>query len=182
MTWPRRVRALPALAGVLACALTQAGTARAQATATITALAEVSNVALAVASLRDLGFGTVVPGAPVSVSPATSAVAGKFELHGARNAQFSATFTLPTALQAGLGGPTMPIAFGAGAGCHYDRDQQSKCATFNPASGLIQRIRNNPPPNDSYFVWIGGTVTPGASQAAGVYQGTVTLTASYTGL
>lgn len=182
MTWPRRVRALPALAGVLACALAQAGTARAQVTATITALADVSNTALAVTNLADLGFGTVVPGTPVTVDPATSTVAGKFELHGARNAQFSASFVLPAILQAGAGGPTMPVSFGAGSGCQYDRDMQNKCAPFDPRTALVRRLRNNPPPNDTYYVWIGGTVSPGAAQSPGVYQATITITAVYTGL
>ncbi len=180
---PRRsglaVRSALALA---VCALAQAGTARAQQTAFITAAAEVSFVNLSALNVADLAFGTVVPGTPVTVNPRTSTAAGKFVLHGARNAQFSATFTLPAVLRAGVGGPTMPIAFGATSGCHDNRDRQNQCTLYDPRTPLVQRIRNVVPPNDTYFVWIGGTVTPGAGQAAGVYQGTITVTASYTGL
>jgi hypothetical protein len=172
--------ALPALA--LACAFARPEAARAQVTGSITAIADVNNTALSVATLAELTFGTVVPGSPITVDPSTSTVAGKFELHGARNAQFNATFTLPTVLQAGAGGPTMPVTFGSGAGCHYNRDQQNRCVAFDPSTPLVQRLRNNPPPNDSYFVWIGGTVSPGPTQSAGVYQGTITITAVYTGL
>lgn len=183
MTWRCRARAvIPALAGILACASARAGAAYAQQTATMTALADVSNVALAAVNLADLGFGTVLPGTPVTVDPRTSTAAGKFELHGARNAQFSASFTLPAVLQAGVGGPTMPIAFGATSGCHDARDRQNQCTLYDPRTPLVQRLRNNVPPNNTYFVWLGGTVTPGATQGAGVYQGTITITASYTGL
>lgn len=179
----RLVRAaLPVLAGALACLLARADSARAQVTGSITAIADVNNTALSVATLTQLTFGTLVPGTPVTVDPSSSTVAGEFELHGARNAQFSATFSLPAVLRAGTGGPTMPIAFGPGAGCHYSRDQQNRCAAFDPSTPLVQRLRNNPPPNDSYFVWIGGTVIPSPTQAAGVYQGTITITAVYRGL
>ncbi len=183
MTGRRRARALTgALAGALACAFARVEGARAQQFAVMTATVDVSFVNLSAANAADLAFGTVVPGTPVTVNPRTSTAAGKFVLHGARNAQFSATFTLPGVLQAGVGGPTMPIAFGATAGCHDNRDRQNQCTLWNPSTPLVQRIRNTPPPNDTYFVWIGGTVSPGPTQGPGVYQGTITITAAYTGL
>ncbi len=182
MTPGRARRAAAALAAVALCAVAGAGAARAQQTASITATVDVSFVLLSAANVADLAFGTVVPATPLTVNPRTSTAAGKFELHGARNAQFSATFTLPAVLRAGVGGPTMPIAFGATSGCHDNRDRQNQCTVWDPRTPLVQRIRNAPPPNDTYFVWLGGTVSPAAAQAAGVYQGTITITASYTGL
>ncbi len=182
MNWSRLGRAVPAVAGALVCAMAQASPARAQGTAALSALADVSVVALSTLNVANLAFGTVVAGTPLTINPRSSTSAGKFELHGARNAQFSATFTLPTQLQAGAGGPTMAVSFGAGAGCHYDRDQQNKCTLFDPSTPLVQRLRNNPPPNDTYFVWLGGTVSPTPTQQGGVYQGTITITAVYTGL
>jgi len=173
--------ALPPAALALALLAGAAGVLRAQ-SASIATTADISTTALSIVALSQLPFGTVIPGTPVTINPQTSASAAVFEFHGGRNAQFNATFTLPTQLSTGPGGWTMPIAFGATSACERDRNQQAQCNTYDPHNALIQRIRNNPTPNDTYFVWLGGTVTPSPTQHPGVYRATVTISAFYTGL
>jgi len=150
--------------------------------ASITAAATVSQTALSVVAIANTRFGTVTPGTPVTINPQTSANAGEFEFHGNRNAQINATFTLPTQLTTGTGGYTMPITFGANTACRRNTAVQGGCTRFNPATGFTARLRNQNPPNDTYFVWMGGTVSPAAGQHPGVYRGTITVTAAYTGL
>jgi hypothetical protein len=75
----------------------------------------------------------------------------------------------------------MPITFGARAGCARARAQQRRCTYFDPSTTWVDRIRNRRTPNDTYYLWIGGTVTPSAGQFPGIYRGTITLTVAYTG-
>jgi hypothetical protein len=147
--------------------------------ASILASANVPGIALTIAGTRDLDFGTVPQGTPVTVNPQTAATAGHFQVNGRPNAEFQLTFTLPAMLQSG--GFSMLIAFGPAAACGRITNVQATCTPFDPAAGLTARIRTAGPPDNNYFVWMGGTVTPGSGQAGGAYQGTITATAAYTG-
>ena len=177
----------PARAGVCLAALGllggPAGLCAQAATASFAATARIDNTAVTVGQLNGLDFGPVVPGTPTTVAPRT-ATAGKFVVHGTKNAEVRISFALPAVLQTGVF--TMPISFAndpvAGQmGCHRNQDQQKNCVGFSPSAPLLIRIRNNPPPQNTYYVWIGGTVSPALGQAPGLYTGTVTLTAVYTG-
>lgn len=153
------------------------------ATASFTATTVVNNTALVIGQLNGLDFGTVLPGTPATIGP-KSALAGKFVLHGQKNAEVRIAFTLPAVLQAGAN--VMPISFAddpvAGKmACHRNQDQQTNCTTYTPSTALLVRIRNNPPPQNTFYVWIGGKVSPAVGQAPGTYTGLVTMTAVYTG-
>jgi len=150
-------------------------------TASMQVLVEVANVQISIAPLSQLHFGDVIPGAPRTVSPQTSINAGKFEIRGARRAEFTLSMTLPTELRAGAGPNAMPIAFGATSGCYDQRDRQSSCTTYDPATTLTARIRPTPAPNNTMYVWLGGTVTPGGTQVPGSYVAVVTASVAYTG-
>jgi len=147
--------------------------------ASILARAEVSDVVLSVLDLQELEFGTVAPGLPTVIAPQTSASAGKFEIRGAKGTEVAVDLNLPAALT--VGPWSMPITFGANGACHRNRDQQAQCTYFDPSTTLVTRIRNRNFPENLQIVWIGGTVSPAAAQFPGIYQGTITLTASYTG-
>jgi hypothetical protein len=58
---------------------------------------------------------------------------------------------------------------------------QGGCTQYNPSTALVRRIRNQNPPNNTFFVWLGGTVNPAVGQHTGVYLGNVTMTVAYTG-
>lgn len=178
------MRPAPSLAALaLGLALSGVGQpVRAQSgTASMQVLVEVSNIQLSIAALSQLRFGTVIPGVARIVNPRTSIDAGKFEIQGARRAEFTLSMTLPTELRAGVGPNVIPIAFGATAGCYNQRDQQGGCSTYDPATTLVARIRATPPPNNTMYVWLGGTVTPGGSQVPGSYLAVVTASVAYTG-
>ncbi len=174
----RRLRALP-LAAAAALALLAPRAVSAQLTASIGVEVQISTTALSIAQTNDIDFGAVVPGVPVTINARTNAAAGWFIIHGARNAEIAVTMTLPTQLSTGVW--TMPIAFGNNSGCWRRAGGQGGCNLWNPNNVLVRRIRNNNPPNNTFYVWIGGTVTPAPTQHAGVYLGVVTLSAVYTG-
>ena len=159
------------------------GRLRGQVTASLGATVLIDNTALAIAQLNDLDFGVVVPGIPTSIGPKT-ALAGKFVLHGMKNAEARITFALPTLLT--VGPYSMPISFADDPiigkfGCHRNQDQQANCTAYTPSTPLVIRIRNNAPPQNTFYVWIGGKVSPAVGQQPGIYTGLVTMSAVYTG-
>jgi hypothetical protein len=165
----------------LAAALGRPAAAAAQ-QGSITARATVPSwVALTIAGTQSLDFGTVVAGAPVTIDPRTSLSAGRFQMTGFPIAEFELTFALPAVLQRLSGPGTLPISFGPTSGCGRTTNVQATCGYFNPAVPFRSRFRLAFPPNNTYFVWLGATITPTLTQLNGVYQGTITATVVYTG-
>ena len=179
-------RSLNVLLVTLGVALAAPRAAQAQApvaTASFGAVAVIDNTALTVAQVNGLDFGAVIPGTPFTIAP-KNPLAGKFVIHGAKNAEVSITFALPGVLTTGA--LTMPISFAndpvAGPmGCHRNTDQQTNCTAYTPSTPLVVRIRNNAPPQNTFYVWIGGKVSPAAAQPPGVYTGVITMSTVYTG-
>jgi hypothetical protein len=178
--WARPARSLgfAAIAASMGLALLVGRPLVAQ-SGSLVARAELDATALSVLNVQDLRFGTVTPGLATNVDPRMSANAGKFEIHGARRAEIAVDLSLPPALT--VGPWSMPIGFGANGACYRNRDQQNLCAYFDPSTTLVTNIRNQNFPNNLVVVWIGGTVSPAVAQFPGVYRGTITLTAAYTG-
>lgn len=156
--------ALVALMGLAA----SAGAAQ---SANITVTANVLQ-AMTVAGTRPLDFGNVFPGVarPVGVGAATS---GLFTLTGQNSANVNVSFTLPTTLVSGAN--SLPI--GTWTGYHNTTNNATVGGTaFTPSVATTATAFSA---TGNLFVFIGGTVTPIVSQAAGTYTGIVTLTAAY---
>jgi len=147
----------------------------------MTAVVEIANDPLVIDPLTVLDFGQLVPGTPTAIQPRTSVTAGKFEIRGVRRAEFTLDFTLPTLLRAGNGPYTIPLTFGATSACHGTLNNQNACSFFDPSVTLTTRIRNVAAPNNTHYVWLGGTVTPSPTQFPGVYTAVVIATVQYTG-
>lgn len=131
---------------------------------------------LSVQPRRDLDFGDVIAGFPVSVSRLDNANSGFYEVRGERNTEVALTFTLPASLL-GIAGALLPIEFGPNDGGFAAVPAPSSQVGFDPRVPLTQPLSNS----GRAYVWLGGTVRPAASQASGSYQATVTLTVAYTG-
>ncbi len=127
--------------------------------------------AMTVTGARALDFGNVFPGVAKSIAVA-AATSGRFDLTGQASANVNLTFTLPTNLTSGAN--NLPI--GTWTGCHAATNNTTGCTTFTPSGSATASAFSG---TGALFVWVGGTVTPAANQAAGTYNGTVTLTAAY---
>ncbi len=126
---------------------------------------------------QNLEFGNVIPGANKSI-PVTNASAGRWLVQGTAGAEVTLQFTaLPATLSDG-GANTMPIVYGATDAAHHTSNNPGAATTFNPIAIATANISS---PLAELYTWIGGTVQPAAAQAAGLYTGTITLTATYTG-
>lgn len=157
--------------------------ARAQlpASGSILVRADVTPDGLSVASTNTLNFGILIPGTPTTLNARASVNAGKFDIRGARRAEFTLTLTLPTVLRVGTGPLTLPITFDGASGCSAQRDNQNSCSTYNPTTVLTARIRNQAAPDNTFFVWLGGTVNPAIGQSPGVYTAVISALVQYTG-
>jgi spore coat protein U-like protein len=167
------------LAGLL-IALAPASVAAQSATMTSVATVRVIGTPITFLNLQNLDFATVTRGVPKTVVQNTAA-AGKVRVTGQPNAFAQVRFTLPTQLEntQALPGITMPISFAANSARWRRRlDRVNGGVIFNPAVG-VNDARFGGNANPYFFVYLGGTVTPSPSQAAGIYQGTIILTITY---
>jgi hypothetical protein len=125
---------------------------------------------LRVQGVRALTFGVVFPGVPGRILRTDPAGSGEFSIRGERFLQVLLEFTLPTSLT-GPGGAAMPLSFGSNdAG--YSTTTIGAQTGFDPATGGTAQLDKT----GQGSVFLGGTVQPTPSQAAGTYAGVVVLT------
>ena len=167
-----RLRLLAAT-GVAALALAAARPVQAQ-SATVNVSATVQTP-LTVATTRPLDFTTVFPGLAKTITPA-GATSGLVQVTGQASAQVSVSFVTPANLTNGAN--NLPITFGGTAACHNTTNSTSGCTSFDPAGAAVTPLLGT---TGGLFVFVGGTVTPSATQVAGTYTGTITMNVAYTG-
>jgi hypothetical protein len=157
------------LCGTLTLALL-ATTAGAQ--ATIGVSADIT-AQLTVTGANNLSFGAVLPGFPRTVATSASN-AGKFSLSGAVNANVSITLALPADLRSGAN----ILAIDNWDGCRNIADAFAGCTAFTPSGAAFTTPLG---PTGVLVVFLGARVVPTAIQPAGLYTGSISMTAAYTG-
>lgn len=163
------MRTVTRVSAVVAALFSLATAAQAQ-SANINALATVYTP-ITVSGNRALDFGTVFPGVAKTIAVA-AATSGQFQLGGQASGNVNLTFTLPTNLINGAN--NLPI--GTWTGCTSPTNTTAGCTAFTPSGSATASAFSAA---GALWVFVGGTVTPAAAQAAGNYTGTVTLTAAY---
>jgi hypothetical protein len=155
--------------------------ARAQGRSTTTNVtALLAGASITFVNLQSLNFAAVTRGVPKTVAQNTAA-AGKVRVAGTANAFTQIRFTLPTQLPniQAVPGINMAITFAANsARWRRTNDNAGGGTVFNPAVG-VNNARFGGNANPYFFVYLGGTVTPSATQAPGIYQGSIILTVTY---
>ena len=126
---------------------------------------------LTVVGLRNLAFGPVIQGIPSAVAPNDPIKSGQFEFIVPIGSRVRIQFTLPTRLN-GPAGATMNIQFRNNDAIALGQGPTSVPVTFNPHAAQTFNIVSS----NRIWVFLGGRVTPAATQATGNYQNTVTLT------
>lgn len=144
-------------------------------TGTIQATANVLNALTVTDNLRTLDFGDVFPGAAKSIA-FSDPTSGKWRVDGELGAEVQMNFILPANLTQGAN--NLPISFGATDAGYFATDAVFSAVQFDPNTGTTGVLDAGA---GTGFVWLGGTVTPGAVQAPGVYTAVVSLDVVYTG-
>ncbi|MES3034989.1 MAG: DUF4402 domain-containing protein [Gemmatimonadota bacterium] len=129
---------------------------------------------IVVSGTQALDFGNVLQGVNKNVN-FNNTNSGRFAVTGLGNAQVSFTLTLPTTLVSGAS--TMPIT---NYGVRVNDVSSSAGASQVAVTSGVPFMRNLV--SGVLYFFIGGRVTPSATQAAGSYSGSITLAAAYTGL
>jgi hypothetical protein len=127
-----------------------------------------------VTSVRSLVFGTVFPGVRRTVLRTDPLHSGQLDIRATQRAQVQLIFTLPAVLN-GPAGATMPLSFGGNDGGFSSTRSVASQIGFDPRVPYVARMGNQARAS----VFLGGSVNPLASQRAGSYAGTVTLTVVY---
>lgn len=178
-----RNRLVPALATAALLAVV-APTASAQETANgnITALGQVVS-AISVTGVQDLNFGFLLRGVDKTLL-ANSAQGGEFLVSGEPTAEVSLDLGILPGNMAcnavstpSCNGQNIPLVSWAAA---WSVNNGVTSTAFTPPATAAP---NHPVLNASgeLAVYVGATAQPGGSQAAGLYETTITLTAAYTG-
>ena len=127
---------------------------------------------LTVQGVRDLDFGVVLPGIQAAVTPTDPIKSGQFYFRTpAIGSRVQIRFVLPSQLS-GPGGATMAISFSNNDAMAQETAPSSLRSFFNPRSTRNVRMRTSTDAN----IWLGGRVSPTATQAVGAYSAAVVLT------
>jgi hypothetical protein len=148
-------------------------------TAVMTVHAEVADASLSLENMQGLVFGGATPDGLATGDLQMFANAGSFEIRAASGAEIVVDVTVPPALA--VGPLPIPGPFGGSAGCRHSRNRQDECAHSDPSSTLVTNIGRDGSSENLSIAWLGGAASPDDTQFPGVYEGTVTLTAAYTG-
>ncbi|HEX2250294.1 MAG TPA: DUF4402 domain-containing protein [Gemmatimonadales bacterium] len=159
------------LALVALVSLCSAATAQAQNNATANITAAVQQP-ITVTKNNDLAFGNVFPGVDKTIA-VTAAGAAKFTVAGQAATPVQLTFSLPGTLT--NGGNNLVID--TWTGHHNTVDLATGGTSFTPSSSATTATLSAVGGN--LFVYVGATVRPTTSQAAGNYTGSFTMTAVY---
>lgn len=126
---------------------------------------------LTVQSVRSLTFGTLLAGVNKSVLRTDAINGGQLDISGPKNVQVLLTFALPASMT-GPVGATLPLSFGSNDGGWSPPQQVGTQVAFDPRVSFTAPLDQN----GKVSVYLGGTAKPTASQKAGSYTGTITLT------
>jgi len=126
---------------------------------------------LNVTGMHNLTFGAVFPGVPRVISRTDPANAGQYDVGYSKFAPIQITFALPAVMN-GPAGATMPLVFGANDGGYSSPETITSQVGFDPRVAFATTLDKN----GRAAVFLGGTAQPLASQRAGNYTATITMT------
>ena len=133
--------------------------------------------ALTVDGQSNLAYGQILATAsPQSIVVATTdANAGRFLVSGSNSATVNLNFSALPATLTGPAAATMAISYSG----RYNTENAAGGSTFTPTEGSGPSAVTLDATTGQLYVYLGGTLTVGASQATGVYSATITLGATY---
>ncbi len=126
---------------------------------------------LNVSGVHALTFGAVFPGVARVISRTDPANAGQFDIGYAKFSPIQLTFALPAVMN-GPAGATMPLVFGANDAGYSSPETITSQVGFDPRVAFATALDKN----GRAAVFLGGRAQPLASQRAGAYTATITLT------
>jgi hypothetical protein len=131
------------------------------------------NTALSVVTTNNLALGTVQKGSTRTVN-STDAGAAAFTITGEHDATVNVTITVP----ANLTYLSNNLTFNAQIPIYNTTAAQGTATAFSALTGGSTALGTSGD-GSSLYIWMGGGVSPGASQASGSYSGTISVAVAY---
>lgn len=125
---------------------------------------------------KNVTFGTLFAGVPLTVLPTDAVRAGAVDITGPNSRQILVTFTLPTSMM-GPAGALLPVSF-TPTSAGFSTGSIATQVRFDPRVPYRAFLSNN----GRGTVYLGAIATPGASQRSGNYNATIVMTVALTGL
>lgn len=138
--------------------------------------AEGQRPSITVTGMRNLTFGTLIPGVPSAVPPTDRSRAARFDVRGDRTQALQLVFALPLHLD-GPSGARLPVRYGPSAATYSLNAGMADAVAFDPAIPFTVSLPNS----GRIQVNLGGTAMPTTTTPAGRYTAVITLTASAPG-
>jgi hypothetical protein len=124
-----------------------------------------------VTGVRGITFGTVFPGVSRVILRTDPAGSGQLDIRGPNRGQVLLAFILPLTMT-GPAGAQIPLAFGSSDAGYSQSQSIGSQVGFDPKQPFTATLSNN----GRGSVFVGATANPAASQPAGAYTATITLT------
>ena len=172
-----KIYSLVAVAAAAAAFSPSMASAQSQANANVQVSATVLQT-ISVSNVQDLAFGKVGQSTIKTVAP-DDATSGRFNVKGQGNARFNLTLVLPSVLTSE---DEDELQIDTYAALSVDGADAANGDSWTPASGVATEFTLPGDVDDADQLKsfrIGATVTPDANQAAGVYSGTINVSAIY---
>lgn len=157
-----------ALSAVALATAARPGHAQNNASASVTATVQQP---ITVTKNNDLSFGNVFPGVNKAIA-VTAGGAAKFTVAGQASTPVNLTFTLPATITSSSNNLTI----NSWTGQYNTSDSPTGGTTFTPSTSATSATLAS---DGSLFVYVGANAAPTASQAAGSYSGSMTMTVVY---
>lgn len=142
--------------------------------------AEVVDVRFVARTVRQLSFGEIQRGRPVTIDPHMSPEAGMLEIEATAGTELRIEMRMPDHLESDDTDATLPIHGGTVADCAFGR-RAGACAAAAPdtewESGVVASTGMH---GNAVRLRLGGTVEPPDAQPPGRYRGTVVASLAYT--
>lgn len=131
---------------------------------------------LRVTPKKDLVFGMLFPGVPLTVAPTDALRAGAVDITGPNGSQVEITFTLPTSLS-GPAASSLPLIFSS-TSAGFTTGSITSQVQFDPRTAYRPTLSGS----GRGTVYIGAIANPTPSQRSGNYAAIIVVTVANTGL
>ena len=128
-----------------------------------------------VEGIKNLAFGLLLAGTPVSVVRTAPVRAGQVNITAQPKSPIIIQISLPASMS-GPAGATLPLSFGANDAGYSALGSISSQVAFDPRNSTVVLTNTS---NGRGTLFLGGTASPAFNQQPGTYTGTITITVAY---
>lgn len=128
-----------------------------------------------VEGIKNLAFGLLLAGTPVSVVRTDPVRAGQVNITAQPKSPIIIQISLPASMS-GPAGATLPLSFGANDAGYSALGSISSQVAFDPRNSTVVLTNTS---NGRGTLFLGGTASPAFNQQPGTYTGTITITVAY---